>query len=203
MAVTLTPLLAEFAAHLDRTGLDRRLQVAHQISVGIGLLGCLVVLGLHFGLPAGGGHASFLARNLVLASSLLNLLLCTLVTGWAQDAALRRLQAPSESVAQRAGQVATHIVHRDRLLLGMALVGQLLVLMAAKLEVRLLSIDAPLVVLNLLPTAQLAFLGWREIPSRARLLYLYKLVALHNQRVRLLAQRRAAAEREESLAERP
>ena len=193
MAVLLKPLLAEFAAYLARTGLERRLQIAHQVFVGLGLLGCLGVLGAHFGLGGEDGHATFVARNLLLLLSMLNLFACTLVIGWAHDAALRRLQAPSDSVEERAGQVATHIVHRDRLLLGMAIVGQILALVAAKLHVRLLSIDAPLVILNLLPTAQLAYIGWREVPSRARLMYLYKLVALYNERARILAERQAVA----------
>jgi len=192
MGVLLKPLLAEFAAYLDRTGLERRLQVAHQIFVAVGLFGCLGVLGMHFGLAKDDVHATFAARNLLLFVSLLNLFITMWVIGRAQDAALRRLQAPSTSVAQRAGQVASHIVHRDRLLLGLAIVGQLLAGFAAMLHVHLLSTDAPLVVLNLLPTAQLAFIGWQEIPSRGRLMYLYKLVTLHNERARLVAERRAA-----------
>jgi len=199
MAVMLKPLLAEFAAYLNRTGLDRRLQIAHQVFVGLGLLGCLGVLSTHFQVPADGAHATFVARNLLLLISMLNLFTCTLVIGWAQDAALRRLQAPSDSVEERAGQVATHIIHRDRLLLGLAIVGQLIVLLAAFMHVRLLSIDAPLVILNLLPTAQLVYIGWLEIPSRSRLMFLYKLVALHNERARILAERRAAAAGEDQV----
>ena len=193
MAVLLKPLLAEFAAYLDRTGLERRLQIAHQVFVAIGLVGFLVVIGTHVGLRSDDGDATFLARNLLLLVSMLNLLICTVVIGRAQDAALRRLQARSESVEERAGQVATHIVHRDRLLLGLALAGQVIAYLAAPLHLRLLSIDAPLVILNLLPTAQLVYIAWREIPTRSRLLYLYKLVALYNERARIRAERAAAS----------
>ena len=199
MAVLLKPMLAEFAAYLDRTGLDRRLQTLHQIMVAVGMLGCLGVLALHFAMAPTREHAPFLVRNLMLTLSMLNLIGCTVVIGRAQDAALRRLQAPSDTVDQRAGQVAMHIVHRDRLLLAMAVVGQLLVALAARLHIGLLSIDAPLVVLNLLPTAQLVFIGWHEVPTRARLLYLYKLVALHNERTRARAERHAA-DAQDSLA---
>lgn len=202
MAVMLKPLLAEFATYLDRTGLDRRLQLLHQVMVGAGLLGCLIVLGIHFGLAPSGEHAPFFARNLMLTLSMINLAACTVIIGRAQDSALRRLQAPSETVDQRANQVAMHIVHRDRLLLAMAVVGQLLVALSAHLHIGLLSIDAPLVVLNLLPTAQLAVIGWHEVPTRSRLLFLYKLVALHNERSRARAERLAAQE-EDQLAGHP
>jgi hypothetical protein len=191
MPVALKPLLAEFTAHLDRTGLDQRLQAVHQLLVGVGLLGCLGVVWVHAGLPGGAEHASLLARNVLLLVSMLNLTLCAWAIARAQAASLRRLQARSETVEQRARQVAEHIWHRDGLLLALAVGGQAIALLAAALRIRLLSLDAPLVILNLLPTAQLVILGWSEIPSRQRLLYLYKLVALHNERSRQLEERPA------------
>jgi hypothetical protein len=102
---------------------------------------------------------------------------------WAQDAQLRQLKRPAGSVEGRAARVSAYLLQRDALLLLLALMGQAVAWLAGRLGVHLLSLDAPLVLLNLLPTAQQLWLGFAEIPNRKRLVYLYKLVALHEARL--------------------
>lgn len=183
-------LQAEFGAYLDRTRLDLRLQGMHQVLVAIGMLGCLAVLWFQLQAVDDGKPPSLLARNLVLLASVLNLTVCTLVIMWSQDAQLRNLQQASGSVEDRATRVGVYIRQRGLLLLACALLGHVVVWFAKRQGVRLLSFDAHLVVLNLLPTLQQIYLGFVEVPNRKRLMFLYKLVALHQ----LRAQRQPPAD---------
>lgn len=187
--VALKPLLDEFAGYLDRSRFDVRLQIVHQLLVALGMVGCLIAVGYHFGLEIGGEHAPAALRNLLLSLTIANLTGCTIAVLYGEERALRRLQADARSLEQRAARVGDYIFARGRMLLVMALVGQGLVWLAAGLGIRLLSIDAPLVILNLLPTVQQMVIGLLEIPNRKRLMTLYKLVALYHERARIIRER--------------
>lgn len=182
MSVPPAQLQAEFNAYLDRTGFDTREQIWHQVWVGLGMVGCLVVLWPQFAAGSGGERPPFLWRNLVMTASLANLTICTLLIAWSQDAQLRHLRRPGGSVEGRAVRVATYVRQRDSMLLIIALLGQTVAWFSGLLGVHLLSLDAPLVLINLLPTAQQIWFGFVEVPTRKRLLFLYKLVALHEAR---------------------
>ena len=182
MPVSPAQLQAEFTAYLDRTGFDRRQQWQHQAWVALSMALCLWTLWPQLQAGIGGERAPFLWRNLLLTVSVATLTACTFIIYWCQDIQLSHLRRPGGSVAGRAERVAIYLRQRDSMLFLVAVLGQAVVWLANRLGVHLLSLDAPLVLVNLLPTVQHIWLGFVEIPNRKRLLFLYKLVALHEQR---------------------
>jgi hypothetical protein len=171
---------AEFTAHLDATGLDRRLRAAHHAMGALALIGCLALLWRQFGLPV--AAVAVWQRQIALSLGVGFLACGMIATSWAQERQYRRLTAIGDGVRQRADVVSAHVLARDGLLLGLSLGGQTMAWCATWAGIRLLSADVLIVLLPLLPTAQLAWFGWREVPTRARLHYLYKLVALYSER---------------------
>lgn len=182
MPIPPAQLQAEFTAYLDRTGFDTREQRWHQVWVALGMVGCLVVLWQQFAFGLDAPRPPFYLRSLVLAVSMANLTAATLLIAWSQEAQLRHLRQTSGSVERRAERVAVYVRQRDTLLLLVAGLGQAVAWFAGQLGVHLLSWDAPLVLVNLLPTAQQVWFGFVEVPTRKRLIFLYKLVALHEAR---------------------
>jgi hypothetical protein len=187
MRIAPAQLQAEFGAYLDSTRMDVRMQARHLIFGALGLIGCLIILWLHFSqttVP----RPSFLVRDVLLMASLVNLTVSSLLIMWSQDVQLRHLRRTSGSVALRAQRVSAYLWQRDLLLLVIAVLGQVVAWFASRLGINLLTIDAPLVLLNLLPTGQQLYIGFIEIPTRKRLMFLYKLVALHELRAARTAQ---------------
>jgi len=182
MPVSPAQLQAEFTAYLDRTSFERRQQWQHQAWVALGMALCLWTLWPQLAAGIGGERAPFLWRNLLLTVSIATLTVCVVIIYWYQDIQLNHLRRPSGTVSGRAERVAIYLRQRDSMLFLVALLGQAVVWLANRLGVHLLSLDAPLIVINLLPTAQQIWFGLIEVPSRKRLLFLYKLVALHEQR---------------------
>lgn len=182
MATPLRQYRAEFQGYLAETGLDRHLQRRHLALVALGLFSSLGLVAAQMSLPV--IELEPWRRQIGLGLGVSYICTCLMLSLWEQDRALQRLQVVTDDVAARAGLLSRHLFRRDGFLLVMALVGQAVCWMVTALGIRLWSIDALIVLLPLVPTVQQLWIGFDEVPTRGRLVLLYKLIALYSERAR-------------------
>jgi len=182
MATPLRQYRAEIQAYLAETGLDRHLQRRHLVLVAVGLFSSLGLVAAQTLLPA--VDLVPWRRLIGLGLGVSFICSCLILSLWEQDRALRRLQVVTADVAARAAVLSRHLLRRDGFLLGMALAGQIVAWLVTGLGIRLWSIDALIVIVPLVPTGQQLWIGYEEVPTRGRLVFLYKLLALYSERAR-------------------
>lgn len=182
MATRLRQYRAEIQAYLAETGLDRHLQRRHLVLVALGLFSSLGLVAAQIALPV--IEVDPWRRQIALGLGVSYICTCLMISLWEQDRALRRLQVVTDDVATRASLLSRHLFRRDSFLLVMALVGQAVCWAVTALGIRLWSIDALIVALPLVPTVQQLWIGYDEVPTRGRLVLLYKLIALYSERTR-------------------
>jgi hypothetical protein len=183
MATPLRQYRAEIQAYLAETGMDRYLQRRHLALVSLGLLSCfgLMMVQVLAMIPAQPGPWQ---RQIALGLGISFICSCLIVSMSEQERALKRLQVVTDDVAARVQVLSRHLFRRDGFLLALALVGHAVAWVDTLMGVRLFSSDVLLVALPLVPTAQFVWLGFEEVPTRGRLVFLYKLVALYSERSR-------------------
>lgn len=182
MASSLSHYRAECLAYLARTGLDRRLQVRHMLLVGISMLTFLAWLIVQTQTPL--IEPMPVVRQLALSLGVFYICGSLLLSIRAQERAFRHLRVVTDSAEERAALLTRHIERRDRFLLLIALAGQSVAWVDVLLGIRLWSADILVVALPLLPTVQQIWIGFDEVPTRGRVVFLYKLVALYSERAR-------------------
>lgn len=182
MASALRQYRAEIQAHLSATGLDRSLQWRHLGLVLVGLSSCLAVLAANLTLPP--RDLEPWRHWLGLGLGLTYLCVCLLISLGEQLTAYRRLRVVTDGLGQRVALLSRHLLRRDIFLLVLALGGHAVAWVQSALGLRFWSADVVIVILPLVPTMQLVWIGLDEVPTRGRLVFLYKLVALYSERAR-------------------
>lgn len=173
---------AEIQAHLNATNLDRSLQRRHLAAVALGMVSCLGLLVVNLNLVE--QDLASWRIHLGISIGFTYICMCLVVSLDEQTKAFHRLRVPTADVAERAKLLVDHLFRRDAFLLTLALLGHGVAWFDTLLGIRLWSTHVLIVLLPLVPTMQLVWIGLDEVPTRGRLVFLYKLVALYSERAR-------------------
>lgn len=196
MPPAITALVAEYEGHLASGAVEARAQRRHLARIAVALATCLALLAWNL-LLGDVGRIGVYDRDVLLGLTLLCSVLCTWSVSYQSRAELARLKAAPASLAGRAAVVHGHHDRRGWLLFVLALAGQGVAALATLSGVRLvdtrsgipLSLDSLILLVDLMPTALLVVAGWRELPTRERLVATYRLILLYQVRQRLIVAR--------------
>lgn len=167
---------AEFEAHLDQTGLDRTLLIRHYARIIVAIAGWLSVLVLCFA-HAKSREVSGLTRDLLLMFSNFSIAFSVLGMLFSQRMG-KSLRRRASDVGERAGQIARYLTGRGRLFFCMAGFGQAVFVAGVTFGVDAFSRGGWFLLMNLIPTVMMVMIEAVEVPTRSRLVGLYRAVAL-------------------------
>jgi hypothetical protein len=176
-----TPAMAaEFEGFLDQTGFDQTLQFRHVARFLVAVLACIgVVVGnilTDTSLIAIEGDYRFLLisiSTMTISLSLGGMMLSQRLG--------RNLRKVVSSVSERAHQMSRYLSRKGWLFFLLAGLGQAVIFCGTQLGFPIFSAKGRFLIVDIFPTLMLAMYAIREMPTRSRLIHLYRVTTLYQQ----------------------
>lgn len=191
MAFT-SAMAVEFEAFLDQTGLDQTLQFRHVARLLVGVLACIGVLVGNALTDTALIKTDDEYRALLVTISTLTISL-SMGGMMLSDRLGKNLRKVAHSVSERAHQMSNYLGRKGWLFFLLAGLGQAVIFCGTQLGFGVFS-NGRFLIVDTFPTLLLAMYAWREMPTRPRLVHLYRVTTLYQ----IAASRSAAGQKPEA-----
>jgi hypothetical protein len=173
-------ITGEFEAFLDQTRLDQTLQFRH---IGRLLAGVFTCIGVVVGnlladttvVAVDGDYRSLM---ITISTLTISISLCGMMLS---ERLGRNLRQVVSTVNERAHQISRYLGRKGWLFFLLAAFGQAVIFCGTQLGFGLFSAKGRFLFVDIFPTIMLALYAWREMPTRSRLVHLYRVTALYQQ----------------------
>jgi hypothetical protein len=171
--------VAEFESHLDQTGLDKALIFRHYARLGVALTGCLgaIVFSLVHK-PAQGDLG--LVRDLLIMFSNFSIGFSVMAMVFSQRMG-KSLRRPASNVSERSRQIFRYLTGRGWMFFAIAGFGQAVFVSGVLYGIDVYSRRDWFLALDLMPTVMMVMIEWVDVPTRPRIIDLYRAVAFLQQ----------------------
>jgi hypothetical protein len=167
---------AEFEAHLDQTGLDKVLIFRHYARLGVALAGCLAVV-VFSCVHQPAQHDLGLVRKLLILFSNFSIGISVMAMVFSQRMG-KSLRRQASNVSERSRQIFRYLTGRGWMFFCVAGFGQAVFISGVLYGINVYTWRDWFLAANLVPTILMVMIEWAEIPTRPRIIGLYRAVAL-------------------------
>jgi len=171
--------VAEFESHLDQTGLDKALVFRHYARLGVVLTGCLAVIALSI-LHRPAQRDLGVTRDLLIMFSNFSIGISVMGMLFSQRMG-KSLRRPASNVSERSRQIFRYLTGRGWMFFVIASFGQAVFVSGVLNGIDVYSRRDWFLGVNLVPTIMMAMIEWVDVPTRPRIISLYRAVALLQQ----------------------